>query len=116
MRKALLTLFLWVAAPIFAQTPHSVQLTWDDTNNPPGTSYNVYRLSGVCPATVVPNSFSKVNSALITALTFTDSPIALGPFCYYVTATNGTLESAPSTSVATTVVPFVVTITVVVAK
>lgn len=86
-----------------AQTPHTVTLTWTDPNNPTGTEYNIYKASGVCTGSP---TFAKVNTAPVAGLTFIDSGVAVGAYCYYITATNGTQESAPSPEVNPLVIPF----------
>ena len=39
------------ASAAAAQTTHKVTLTWQDTLNPAGTTYSVYRATGLCSGT-----------------------------------------------------------------
>jgi len=102
-RKLLLTLTLltWASLPLIcalfvpaahAQTTHKVTLTWTDTLNPAGTTYTVSRATGLCTGTPV---FSTLASGL-TALTYVDSTVTPGNYCYEVEATAGGVLSAPS--------------------
>src|SRR5947209_7358359 len=59
MRYLLLLLILSVS--MLAQTSHSVALTWVDTSNPTGTTYNVKRATGTCSGTP---AFSTIASAV----------------------------------------------------
>jgi hypothetical protein len=89
-----LTLLL-VAFALMAQPAgtHSVTLTWQDGRNPTGTTYNAYRAPGACgSATAV---FTGVGLGL-TGLTYVDSTVSIGTYCYQVKATNGSTESAAS--------------------
>jgi len=83
---------LLTSPPAFAQVTHSATLTWVDTQNPTGTTYNVYRATGLCSGTPV---FSKLQAG-VTVLTYTDSTVTPGNFCYQVTATSLGIESAAS--------------------
>lgn len=60
--KSTLLLSLVILA-LQAQAPHSVTLTWDDTLNPPGTTYNIYRAVGLCSGTP---AFSRIATAVST--------------------------------------------------
>jgi hypothetical protein len=86
---------------------HSILLTWgaspDATANPTMT-YNVYRMAGSCPVTVT-TGFTKINTAAISTLTYSDANIPFGVFCYYVTAAVGDAESGPSSTVTMAVLP-----------
>lgn len=100
MKKLLCLLFVSLGSA-FAQS-HSVTLTWSDTANPAGTTYNAYRLTGTCPTTPPVNltGFTKQNSSVITPKTFVDPSVTGGTtYCYVVTAANTTDESAPSAAV-----------------
>jgi hypothetical protein len=90
--KNLLTVLIFCAVAAFGQTTHSVMLTWTDTANPAGTTYSVYRATGLCSGSPV---FSKIASA-ITVKTYEDSTVTPGNYCYQATATYGGMESAPS--------------------
>ncbi len=84
------------------QTTHSATLTWADTLNPAGTTYNVYRATGLCSGTP---TFAKLATGL-TAKTFLDSTVTPGNYCYQVTATFNAIESAPSNSAPAAVPSF----------
>lgn len=88
----LLLLALFAVAIAAAQSQHSVTLTWSDTTNPSGTTYNVYRAQGLCSGTP---TFSKL-AAAVPAKTYLDSTVTPGNYCYEVTATANGMESAPS--------------------
>lgn len=91
--KLLTGLFLWTVA-LFAQAPHSAALTWTDTQNPAGTTYKIYRATGLCSGSP---TFSVLASA-ITAKTYQDTTVVPGNYCYQVTAVASGMESAPSNS------------------
>ncbi|MBS1842419.1 MAG: hypothetical protein JSS69_10175 [Acidobacteria bacterium] len=83
-----------------ASAPHSVVLTWNaspDAAANPAVTYNAYRVTGACSASV---TFTKINAAPIAALTFTDPNVAPGAYCYYVTAALNGIESVPSNQAA----------------
>jgi hypothetical protein len=93
MKLAVMLLMACAACAAQAQT-HSATLTWQDTQNPAGATYSVYRATGLCSGTP---AFSKIASA-IPAKTYKDETVQPGPYCYQVTATAGGVESAPSNS------------------
>jgi len=91
-----------------ASSPGTVQyqatLTWSDIVNPGGTTYNVYRAQGGCPATssltLLTLLASNVASLGGTLLTYVDSTITNGQnYCYGVTSVFGGIESLPSLTV-----------------
>lgn len=89
-----------------AQVPpdaHSVTLSWTDTRNPAGTTYNVWRTPGLCSGGNL--TFAKI-AAAVPAKSYVDSPIAPGNYCYQVTAVAGGMESAPSNTAAAPVPSF----------
>ena len=90
--KRIALVFLLFALVAAAQTTHSVTLTWADTLNPAGTTYSIYRATGLCSGTPV---FSKVASA-ITVKTYQDTTVQPGNYCYTATATINGMESAQS--------------------
>ena len=92
MRIFLLLLFACGLA--LGQTTHSVTLTWTDTLNPPSTTYNVKRATGLCTGTP---TFSTIASA-VAVKTYVDETVTPGNYCYVVTATYQGMESAPSNS------------------
>lgn len=105
MKKFLIAIALALASTGHAQTPlsHFVQVAWTDPNNPTGTTYNVYRANGACSST---STFTIVNTAPITGLTFQDNSVTVGTFCYQVTAVVNSLESGPSPTAGVPVRPF----------
>ena len=94
MKKLAFIFLLFFAVPCFGQSTHKVTLTWTDSLNPSGVTYTVYRATGLCSGTP---SFSKLASGLST-LTYVDSTVTPGNYCYQVTATVAGIESAPSNS------------------
>lgn len=99
--------FLFAAAILAAQAPtHSVTLTWIDTVNPACTTYNIYRLTGSCPATepATTAGYTQLNAAAITVKTYVDTTVAASTtYCYIGTAGTGAAQSAPSTDAGATV-------------
>lgn len=88
-----LILFFILASLSYAQTDtHAATLTWQDSRNPTGTTYNVYRADGLCSGTP---SWSKIASA-VTAKTYEDTTVQPGNYCYTVTAVLNGMESAQS--------------------
>lgn len=79
---------------------HSVVTSWTATS---GAQYNVYRGAGSCGTGG--QTFTKLNSALTSGTSFTDSTPASGAtYCYYATAVVNGVESSPSNT-ATVVIP-----------
>lgn len=98
-----LLIFLLFSVAAFAQAAtHSVTLTWVDASNPTGTTYNVYRASGLCSGTPV---FSKLASA-IAVKTYQDTTVTPGNYCYTVSASLAGAESAQSNTVNPAIQPF----------
>ncbi len=85
---------------LFAQSGRQVVLTWNASTSP-GVTYNVYRAAGTCQA-----PFSKISTAPVTALTYTDTNVAVGTYCYQVTAAAAGLESVPSNNSEAPVPPY----------
>ncbi len=92
--KTILALVFFSAAAWAQAAQHSVTLTWVDTQNPAGTTYSVYRATGLCSGTP---TFSKLATAIPTK-TYLDNTVTPGNYCYQVTATAQGMESAPSNS------------------
>lgn len=94
-------LFLAFSALAAAQAPqHSATLTWTDSTNPAGTTYSVYRATGLCSGTP---TWSKIASA-ITEKTYVDSTVQPGNWCFAITATLNGMES-PQSNTASAAVP-----------
>lgn len=92
--------------PMAAFAQHSVSLAWGaspDAAGNPSLTYNVYRASGICP-NGSPVGFTKVASA-VNALSYTDSSVGAGSYCYYVTAQLAGAESVPSNMVVAAILP-----------
>lgn len=93
MRKWIfLALFLCIGSVTQAQTTHKATLTWTDSLNPAGVTYTVLRSPGLCSGTP---SFTVLASA-VTTLTYTDTTVTPGNYCYEVEASVGGVLSAPS--------------------
>jgi len=97
----LFILFVFGASLLVGQTTHVVTLNWTDTLNPAtGTTYSVYRATGLCSGTPV---FAKIATA-ITAKTYDDTTVGPGNLCYVVTATVQGVDS-PQSPTASAAVP-----------
>jgi hypothetical protein len=107
----LIIILLSVVASAAGRT---VTLTWQDTQNPTGTTYNVYKGVGDCATSNL--AFVKINTAPVAALTYTESNVATGQYCYYVTAFGGGMESAPSNKAPALATPYAATVLVVVVQ
>jgi len=100
----LIAILFVVAFPAFTQNDAStadaktVSLAWEDSRNPAGVTYSVYRSNSACSATSL---FVKV--ATVPAKSYEDTGLAPGNYCYRVTAVINSLESSPSNSVDVTV-------------
>jgi hypothetical protein len=108
IKFALLFTFLFLLVVLArAQTAHQAVLTWtasSDAAANPTLGYNVYRLSASCPKQGT-SGFTKLNSAPVMALTYTDTPLPVGNVCYCVLATLNGVESKPSNKAGGTVGP-----------
>jgi hypothetical protein len=83
-------------------TSRAVLLTWTASTDA-GAAYNIYRLTGLCPTSGT-TGFTNIGTA-ITATTYTDTTVGVGPYCYYATATLNGEESTPSNLVSANVLP-----------
>lgn len=101
MKHLILAAGLLLMPSLLAQTGRTVTLTWTDAVNPTGTTYTVKRAVGLCSGTP---TYSTVATG-ITAKTFQDANVAVGNYCYVVTATFSGLESSPSNSAGAAVLP-----------
>lgn len=96
--------FAILLAPLSAMaSSYSTALAWVAGTNASG--YNVYRATGKCPAVVNPTvaGFSKIGSS--TTVSYMDSTVTAGTWCYFVTGTDSGTESAPSNAATSYVVP-----------
>jgi hypothetical protein len=119
----LIAVLALVVLPANAQaaTGHSAVITWGaPVDVISGETYNVYRAPLACsvavtgPAVIPGPGWTKLNTAPITATTFTDATITTGSWCYYITAVQISVESAPSSPIGGTARPNTVTITTIV--
>lgn len=111
MKTILLLLAASVAA--FGQSPcgtqpHCVVLSWTASVDTSTTGYNIYRqvlTTGTCAPSVTSTAgFTKVNTAPIVGVTYTDLTIANpSSNCYVGTAVNAAGESGPSNVASATV-------------
>jgi hypothetical protein len=84
--------------------PHQVTLTWTDSINPSGTTYNVYRTAGTTGPTVSCTSFTRLNSNPVAALTYTDTTVVSGNFyCWEVRAINSSSIGPPESIAGDTI-------------
>jgi fibronectin type 3 domain-containing protein len=84
-----------------ATPQHAVDLSWNASTSSTISAYNVYR------GTVSVGPYAKINYALDSALSYSDSTVQSGQTCYYVTTAvdfSG-LESSCS-SLVQAVIPF----------
>lgn len=102
MIKFILTFVAFAALCAAQSNQHSVTLTWQDTQNPSGTTYNVKRATGLCTGTP---TFSTIATA-VAPKTYVDNAVQTGNYCYVVTATFNGVESAPSNTAAAAVPSF----------
>jgi fibronectin type 3 domain-containing protein len=100
----LLVVIAAITSAVAQTQTHSVTLSWNDTLNPAGTTYNVYRADGLCSGSPV---FAKIASA-VALKTYKDTTVTVGNYCFQVTAVFNSIESSPSNSVNPTVGPFAV--------
>lgn len=98
--RAVLFAFLvgLLAVSAAAAQTHKAVLTWSAPSDAVASStYNAYRASGACPASGLGTlTFSKINTAAISGLTYSDPGLSVGVYCYYVTQVQSSIESVPS--------------------
>jgi len=95
---------LWVMGPMWVgcgkripvpTAARTVVINWTASTTA-GVSYNVYRAGVVCASA---GAGTKLNSAPIAGLTYTDSNVTAGKYCYWATSylqSAATQESGPS--------------------
>ncbi len=89
-------------AAIAQQSSQSTYLCWAASSDAAANSsltYNVYR------ATSCAGTFTKINSAPVTATTYLDNQPPPGSYCYRVTAELNGVESNPSNNATVTILP-----------
>ena len=98
----LLVAFILFCIPANAQA-HSVSLAWTASIDS-GSSYNLYRFSGACPASGT-SGFTKITATPITGTSYTDSTVVAGTYCYYATSVLNGAESIPSNLASAVILP-----------
>lgn len=89
-----------VAGTGVAAAGHSVSLDWSASNSPGISGYNVYRATGLT------GSYTKLTSAPLTGLAYTDASVASGEtYLYTVTAVNSSGVESPHSTPVTAVIP-----------
>jgi hypothetical protein len=81
---------------------HGADLAWaasPDSAANPALTYNVYRIAGACPATVTLSQWTKLTGGIAT-VTFSDTGMSPGQYCYAITAFLNGVESVPTTPAA----------------
>jgi hypothetical protein len=81
-------------------TAYSVNLSWDASDSPDVSGYNIYRAvyTGSC------GSFSKINSTLSTSTLYTDTVLIDGTsYCYATTSVNSNNEESGYSNIVTNV-------------
>lgn len=91
---------------IMAQQARSVNLQWEYSDRT-GITFNVYRFDGPCPTSgVAPNPLTKLNTAPITELSYSDTTVVTGgKYCYAATAEANGLESVYSNTAEALLLP-----------
>jgi fibronectin type 3 domain-containing protein len=84
----------------YNQSTRTVTLNWSASTSSGVAGYNVYRRVGTT------GTYTKINTSLVTALTFTDSSIALSTtYQYAVSALDNSGNESAMSSPATAVIP-----------
>lgn len=102
MKKILISVaFAMFSAIGYAQAVGTATLTWQGTaseiTNGTTTGFNIYRANVACPGGgTVPGGMVVIKSVAATVLTYTDTPLSTGSYCYQVTATGPGGESVAS--------------------
>jgi hypothetical protein len=94
---------LLIGPAAFAQ--HQVVLSWTastDAAANPTLTYNVYRSNTTC---ALATTFAKINASPITAVTYTDTSVGPGSFCYEATAVLNGVESTNSNTAQAVILP-----------
>jgi len=98
------TLLAIASTQLLAQTTtRKVTLDWEDTANPAGTTYTLYRAKGAC-AQETP-TWEMLQSS-IAPKTFEDLNVTPGKYCYVATAVVDAVESDHSNRAEAQVKPF----------
>ena len=86
--KQLPAVAVFLAATLYGQTARNVVLSWEDTRNPAGTTYSIWRAN--CGTT--PSAFTLVASSISTK-EYTNAAVPAGTYCYGVMAVYGGRQS-----------------------
>ena len=89
----------------FAQSTHSVDLSWTasvDAVAPNVWSYTVYRTNQLCSA--LPLNINPIASG-VTTTSYVDNSVLIGYYCYTVTATVNGAESVDSNLAEARILP-----------
>jgi fibronectin type 3 domain-containing protein len=79
---------------------HTVNLAWNASTSPDISGYNIYR--AIYTNSCI--SFSKINSALNTSTSYTDSKLVNGTsYCYAITAVNVSNEESGYSNIVSNV-------------
>lgn len=94
LRCALVAFLAVIFGDVATAQGHSVTLAWTASVSTGVTGYNVYRTGGTCAAATVA-SMTKLTSAAITTLTYTDTTASTAGnmYCFAVTAVSANGES-----------------------
>jgi len=116
MLKRLAVVLLFACTALAQAAGHQAQLNWTTPSDATSSSaYNVYRANAVCPASGTGTlTWTKITATPVAALTYTDTTITVGSWCYYVTQVQGTHESPPSNTAGGDALPNSPSITVII--
>lgn len=101
MKLLTLAAALLTTTALLGQSSHSVTLNW--TPSVDGGTVTVYRADAPCATN--PTTFTAIKTGVTAAGPFTDEAIAVGGYCYRVTAVVNGAESVPSNTANATVLP-----------
>lgn len=90
MKKLTVLLVLFAGLAFSQATQRKVTLTWEDTKNPSGTTYTLYRSEGVCGQ--ASPSWTMLASNL-SVKTYDDTTASIGRYCYEAAAVYNGIES-----------------------
>lgn len=94
--------FLVLAVAALAQSHYNYFITITDSNNVPGTTYNIYRIDGPCPA--VPAWTAPLANS--TVPTYADFTVVDGKtYCFMVRALLPGVGETPDSNVASVTLP-----------
>ena len=107
MRMKPYTVAIFVGLMLFCTQAHAqahaVSLKWNASADA-ASNYNVYRLSGACPTSGT-TGFTKITATAVSGTAYSDSGVAAGTYCYYVTSVLNGAESMPSNLALAVILP-----------